>query len=54
MKAIIFSLISLVLLSNCLCSTSVNENCKEARSVKGIFVIRYIKTEVEASVKNEI
>lgn len=54
MRAIMFSLISLVLLSNCFSNTPVNENCKEVRSVKGIFVIRYIKTEVEASVKNEI
>lgn len=54
MRAIMFSLISLVLLSNCFSNTSVAGNCKQNRSVKGIYVIRYIKKEVEATVENEI
>ncbi len=53
MKTTVFSLISLVILSNCFGNTLANENCKEIRGTKGIYVIRYIKTEVEALVKNE-
>lgn len=53
MKATIFGLLGLVLFISCFGKTTYDENCLEIESIRGVLVVRFVKNEVEAAVKNE-
>ena len=53
MKISIYSLIGLSFFINCFGNTT-GDQCKDTLNVKGFFVVKYVKSEIEFSLKNEI